>query len=85
MVKKKKLEKNSGYVIIPYHVFECVNNQLYYMMFGEAEADVLKSNHKVYVSDKFDLTTDGSMSEVPFRSVPLRNNHDTLMSYGEDF
>lgn len=54
------------------------------MMVGEVEVGVLKSIHNVYVSDKSFLATDGNMSDVPLRFVPLRNNHSSLMSSGED-
>lgn len=62
----------------------CVNNQQHDMNVGEAETGVLRSIHKVYVSDESDLATDGSMSEVPLRFVPMRLHRAILMSYGED-
>lgn len=54
------------------------------MMVGEVEASVLKSSHKVYVSDKSDLTTSGSMNEVPLKYVPMRNHNDILIFSRED-
>lgn len=38
----------------------------------------------MYVSDKSNLTTGGSMSEVLLRYVPMRNHHDILMFFGEN-
>lgn len=73
MVQNKNLKKNNGYDIIPSHVSKCVNNQRHGMMVGEAETGVLKFNQKVYTSDKFDLATSGSMSEVQLRYAPIRN------------
>lgn len=54
------------------------------MMFGEEEVGVLKSSHKVYISDKFDLTIGWSMSEVPLKSLTMRSLHDIQMSYDKD-
>lgn len=76
--------KISGYDITPSHVARCVINQQHDMMFGKIEAGVLKSSHKVYVLDKYNLATRGSMSVVPLRFVPMRNLHDILVYFGED-
>lgn len=84
MVQNKKLKKNSGYDIITSQVSRCLNNQQHDMMVCEAETSGLKFIHRVYVSDKSDLATGGSMSELPLRSVSMRNHHDTIMYFGED-
>lgn len=84
MVQKKKLNKNSGYDVTPSHVSICMNNQQHDMMVGEVEVGVLKSSHNVYVSDKYDLATVGSLSEVPLKSRTMRNHHDVLMTFGKD-
>lgn len=61
-----------------------MNDQQHDMMVGVAEAGVLKFSHKVYVSDKPVLDTDGRMREAPVGPVPMRIHHDILMSSGED-
>lgn len=57
-------------------MFESVINQIYDRMIDEAEAGVLNSSHKIYVSDnflkfpmvdKYDLPAGGSMSVAPPR------------------
>lgn len=83
VVEKKKPKKNSSYDIIPSHVSRCMNNQKHNMMSGEEEVGVLKSNHKVNVSDIYDLAIGESMSDVPLKLVSLRNHHVSLMSYRE--
>lgn len=54
------------------------------MMVGEAKVGMLNFNHKVYVSDKYDLATVRSLSDIPLKYKPMRNHHDILMTSGKD-
>lgn len=84
VIQKKNMNTNSEYDTILSHVSGCLNNQQHDMMFGEVETGVLKSSHKVYVSDKSDIAIGGSMSEVPLKFVSMTNHHEILMSSEED-
>lgn len=61
-----------------------MDNQQHDIMVGKAEASVLKSSHNMYVSDKYDLDTIGSLSEVPLKFGHIRNHHEILMTIGKD-
>lgn len=65
-------------------MLRCMDNQQHDIMVGKAETGVLKSSHNMYVSDKYDLYTIGSLSEVPLKFGPIRNHRDILMTTGKD-
>ncbi|CAI8613585.1 unnamed protein product [Vicia faba] len=88
MVQKKKLKKRNVCdstlpVRILSHMTSVWINENHDRVVGKARIGVLKSSYKMYESDnslyniplviKFDLVVFGNMSNVPFRSCPMRD------------